>query len=229
MTSGEKVLRAPPAFQIYPADMLASECFYQLSVGARGLVLSIWFAAWVDKTVPAEPRRLAGAIRCTESEVAANLDEVLKSGLIQRQPGDSGRLMVDELERQRTRLYERRRQQASAGSRGGQIAQARLAEERRSESPVNSHAGRSERSSNRSSERSSNRSSALNRTEMSEAETSRAEGRSTSSTGKGRTDAPEADREFLDDYEAEEGGVDSFNDRLPEFLRDQPLGKKGSS
>ena len=116
--------RPPPYFQCYASDWIAAEDYALMSLAERGLLLSMLNAAWVNSSVPSNPKNLARVLQATEGEVAMTLtDRVLRQ--FRTSSDDPERLICPELERQRLELEERRRTLSEAGRKGGMSTQAR--------------------------------------------------------------------------------------------------------
>lgn len=119
----DKILRRPPAYQVYAADDLAASRYYPLSAGERGVLDSMLRACWVDDTVPSNPRLLALVLRLQESDLGPFLSaEVLAH--FEQDGGEPGRLRSPELTRQMTNLMEVRKRQRQGGKEGAKITNA---------------------------------------------------------------------------------------------------------
>lgn len=64
----DKILRRPPAYQVYASDDLANEAYFGLTAGERGVLDSMQRACWVNDTVPSDRRLLAFVLHLTEVE-----------------------------------------------------------------------------------------------------------------------------------------------------------------
>jgi hypothetical protein len=107
--------RAPPAFQVYASDELASEQYFGLGLAERGLMDAMRRACWVseDGSIPADPALLAVVVRRPEAEVRLALsDSVLTWFLVG--PGRQ-RLVEPDLQRQRV-AWKAKRQAQSNGA-----------------------------------------------------------------------------------------------------------------
>lgn len=109
-------LRAPPAYQTYASDELASATYYRLSLAERGLLDAMRRAAWIDGAIPEDAEELALAVRRPVEEVR----QALSAGVLRHFVcGDPGMLICPELERQRERLLVIRSERSKAGRKGG--------------------------------------------------------------------------------------------------------------
>ena len=109
--------RKPPAYQEYPATMLASRNFKLMNIAERGLLYTIRLECWENIQVPASPDELAKYISCDVSDVKAALTDRVKSFLSEKENS----LICPELEDYRQHLAERREKQSKGGKDGAAI------------------------------------------------------------------------------------------------------------
>ena len=107
----DRPLRAPPAFQVYASDDLASSRYFLLPLAQRGLLDAMRRACWVDieGSVPRDPAQLALVVRCSEADVREALTpQVLAWFAVGPDPT---RLVDPDLQRQMAELMDRRQRQ----------------------------------------------------------------------------------------------------------------------
>lgn len=109
-------MRAPPAFQVYASDDLASADYYLLSLAERGLLDAMRRACWVDRegAIPRDPEQLAIAIRRPTAEVRAALTPQVLRWF--RQGTDKSCLVEPDLQRQMLELMDRRHKQSQGAA-----------------------------------------------------------------------------------------------------------------
>lgn len=105
--------RDAPAFQEYPASMMARLPYRTMSLGGRGLLYSLRLECWVNRRVPAEPRTLAKVLGYEVREIEAALPEVMPFFAI-----DGGSLYSPELEDYRSHIANIREKQSQGGKQG---------------------------------------------------------------------------------------------------------------
>lgn len=105
--------RDAPAFQEYPASMMARLPYRAMSLAGRGLLYSLRLECWVNRCVPADPRTLAKVLgyECTEVENA--LHEVMPFFTV-----ENGALYCPELEDYRNHITSIREKQSQGGKQG---------------------------------------------------------------------------------------------------------------
>ena len=69
--------RDAPAFQEYPASMIARLPYRTMSLSGRGLLYSLRLECWVNRRVPADPRTLARVLGYEVQEIESVLPEVM--------------------------------------------------------------------------------------------------------------------------------------------------------
>ena len=109
--------RKPPAYQEYPAAMLASRNFKLMNIAERGLLYTIRLECWENKEVPASVNQLAKYIGCDISEVKGALTDLVKSFLCEK----DGLLTCPELDDYRQHLEDRKSKQSAGGKKGATI------------------------------------------------------------------------------------------------------------
>ncbi len=114
-------LRNPPAFQEYAADILASRLFRAMSLQERGLLMTMRFECWVNKSVPADARDLAKTLGLPEVEVL----NALTSRVTHFFKEDDKNLTCSELDAYRNKLLNSRQAMSEGGRKGGLNTQAR--------------------------------------------------------------------------------------------------------
>jgi len=120
----DKLLRRPPAYQVYAADDLAKEAYYGLSAGERGVLDSMQRGCWVEDTVPKNPVLLARVVRLDHSDLSQFLTP---SVLAHFEPvaNNQERLRSRELTRQMTNVIEVRERQRLGGKEGAKMTNTR--------------------------------------------------------------------------------------------------------
>ena len=109
--------RKPPAYQEYPATMLASRNFRLMNIAERGLLYTIRLECWENREVPASINHLAKYIGCDVSDVQVALTDLVKSFLNE----EDGLLTCPELDDYRQHLDERKSKQSAGGKNGALI------------------------------------------------------------------------------------------------------------
>lgn len=110
--------RAPPAYQEYAADLLATERVRDMSLAELGLLVGMRWACWANGgDIPREPERIARLLGKDPAEVKAAMTDAVLSffGPCPRNPA---RLHDPELSRQRRHLLERAVQRTKIGKQG---------------------------------------------------------------------------------------------------------------
>src|SRR5579862_613872 len=111
-----RALRAPPAYQTYASDDLASERYFGLSFAERGLLDAMRRACWVsrDGTVPATAAALAVFVRASEADVRHALTSRVLDWFVPSPDGT--RLVEPDLQRQRDACHSKRQAQANGAA-----------------------------------------------------------------------------------------------------------------
>jgi hypothetical protein len=109
--------RKPPAYQEYPATMLASRNFKLMNIAERGLLYTIRLECWENKEVPASVNQLAKYIGFDVSEVQGALTNLVKTFLHEK----DGLLTCPELDDYRQHLEDRKSKQSAGGKNGATI------------------------------------------------------------------------------------------------------------
>ena len=99
--------RAPPAFQEYASDMLASEAVREMTLEELGLLAGMRWACWANGgDIPREPERIARLLGKDQAEVLrAMTPEVM--AFFEQTARTPSRLHCPELTNQRKRLMEK--------------------------------------------------------------------------------------------------------------------------
>lgn len=105
--------RDAPAFQEYPASMMARLPYRTMSLAGRGLLYSLRLECWVNRCVPADPRTLAKVLGYECAEVEKALHEVMPFFTV-----ENGALYCPELEDYRTHIANIREKQSQGGKQG---------------------------------------------------------------------------------------------------------------
>lgn len=109
--------RKPPAYQEYPATMLASRNFRLMNIAERGLLYTIRLECWENKEVPASVNQLAKYIGCDASDVEGALTDLVKTFLHEK----DGLFTCPELDDYRQHLDDRKSKQSAGGKNGAKI------------------------------------------------------------------------------------------------------------
>jgi hypothetical protein len=117
----KKLLRAPPAYQEYASDLLASANFRRMTLAERGLFLTLKLECWFNETVPENATELSSLIGLPEDEIRKNFSVLVKRDF----EIINGTILCPELERQRSNLIAKREAQTHGGRKGGQATQDR--------------------------------------------------------------------------------------------------------
>lgn len=105
--------RRPPAYQEYPAEILAKIPFRTMSLQDRGLFCTMRFECWVNSQLPKKPDVLAKVLGLPVDQVSASLPAVMPFFEI---VGDF--IICPELENYRKHLDDRAHKLSEAGKRG---------------------------------------------------------------------------------------------------------------
>jgi hypothetical protein len=109
--------RKPPAFQEYPAEMLAKREFKLMNLSEKGLLYLMRLECWVNKSIPSQPSILARYLGFNDSEISSALTENVKSFFYE----ELGNYRSLELDNYREHLEERRLKQSEGGKNGIRI------------------------------------------------------------------------------------------------------------
>jgi len=105
--------RDPPAFQEYPASILARADFRVASAASRGFLMTVRFECWVNRSVPRDPHLLSKILGFDLPVVEQGLAELGSFFSIE---GDE--IRCPELDHYRAHLDERRQKQSAGGKAG---------------------------------------------------------------------------------------------------------------
>jgi hypothetical protein len=109
--------RKPPAFQEYPAEMLAKREFKLMNLHEKGLLYLMRLECWVNKSIPSQPSLLAKYLGFNDSEISIALTENVKSFFSE----EFGNFRSIELDNYKDHLEERRLKQSEGGKNGVRI------------------------------------------------------------------------------------------------------------
>lgn len=123
--------REPPAYQEYPAAMLAKREYRLMTATERGLLYSMRMECWVNKSLPAEPGALAIILGLDAGEVAAALPAVMPFFTY---VGEE--IVCPELDRYREHLETRKLLQSEGGRHGAAITNSAKKKPRRRKAGV---------------------------------------------------------------------------------------------
>lgn len=115
----------PPAFQIYPSDLMASEVYMLSSLGERGLLLSMMAYTWVNVTIPSDKGQIARLLGINVDDIERYFGDLIRVHFVPA-PGDESRLFERDLERQKQIMSVRRANLSAGGTKGGRSRQARV-------------------------------------------------------------------------------------------------------
>jgi len=113
--------REPPAYQEYPAQMMAKFEYREMSLTGRGLLYTLRLECWVNRRVPSDPTRLARVLGLAQSEIAIALREVAPFFV-----ETEGHLSSRELEDYRLHLEATRERQREGGRKGAEMTNGAL-------------------------------------------------------------------------------------------------------
>jgi len=105
--------RDAPAFQEYPAAMMARIPFRTMSLAGRGLLYTLRLECWVNRSVPANPRTLARVLGYAPEDIEDILPEVLPFFAV-----TDDMLSSPELDDYRAHLETVREKQSQGGKQG---------------------------------------------------------------------------------------------------------------
>ncbi len=105
--------RDAPAYQEYPANVMARIEYRVMTLAQRGLMTTLRHECWVNKQVPAEPRTLARMLGYDVAEIEAALPAVMPFFAVL-----GGRITCPELDAYRAHLEGIRERQSQGGKQG---------------------------------------------------------------------------------------------------------------
>ena len=108
-------IRNPPAFQEYAADMLANRLFRTMSLQERGLLMTMRFECWVNKSVPADAGDLAKTLGLPKEDVFHTLTSRVSYFFVETDKN----LVCIELDAYRNKLLNSRQAMSEGGRKGG--------------------------------------------------------------------------------------------------------------
>ena len=103
--------REPPAFQEYPASILAERNFRLMSLPERGLLFTIRLECWVNGSVPSLPDELAKYLGLNLTDIKSSFTDLVKHYLKEHQ----GSFRSPELDNYKEHLEEIRNKQSQGG------------------------------------------------------------------------------------------------------------------
>ena len=108
------MIKDVPYFQFYAANFMANREFRLMTLGERGLLISIYVECWVNKNVPIGSAELAKCLGYSELDISNTFTSRVKSFLIEKQSN----FISPELEGYREKFMEGRRKQSEGGKAG---------------------------------------------------------------------------------------------------------------
>jgi uncharacterized protein YdaU (DUF1376 family) len=123
--------REPPSYQEYPAAMMARREYRLMNLSERGLLSTMRYEAWVNKTLPADPSALAKMIGFNRVEVKNALPAVMPFFAVA-----NGEIVCPELDDYRAYQKERRLKQSEGGKTGSGITNRKRKQSRKPKSAV---------------------------------------------------------------------------------------------
>jgi hypothetical protein len=115
--------REPPAFQEYPASILAERNFRLMSLHERGLLFTIRLECWVNGSVPSLPDELAKYLGLNPTDVKSSFTDCLKHYLKE----DQGSFRSAELDNYKEHLEEIRKRKSEGGKKSAKNKKEKLA------------------------------------------------------------------------------------------------------
>ena len=109
MVPSDRRRRAPPAFQEYASDILASREYRTLTLAQRGLMHTMRLEVWVNDFLPEQPEIIAQILGFDPKEIASELPFVMAFFECK-----NGRITSPELSAYREQLEGVRRKQSAA-------------------------------------------------------------------------------------------------------------------
>jgi len=115
----DAIKKAPPAFQFYATDTLASKPFRLMKLNERGLYITLLAECWANKTVPADPDTLSKLL-------GLNVKDAFSENVLEFFKIDDNQMSSPELDDYKKKLDERREKQIAGGKKGQKIKKERL-------------------------------------------------------------------------------------------------------
>ena len=107
----DAIKKAPPAFQFYATDTLASKPFRLMKLNERGLYITLLAECWANKTVPADPDTLSKLL-------GLNVKDAFSENVLEFFKIDDNQISSPELDDYKKKLDERREKQIAGGKKG---------------------------------------------------------------------------------------------------------------
>lgn len=117
MKDKSAIKKAPPAFQFYATDVLASKQFRLMNFEERGLYITLLSECWVNHSVPADEGKLSKFLGVDEAKVKPLLTENVLDFFEIR----NDQIQSPDLIKYRAELDLRREKQSAGGKRGQQL------------------------------------------------------------------------------------------------------------
>lgn len=118
MAAGEG--RAPPAYQEYASEMLASRPFRAMAAAERGIWWTMRLECWTNGSVPREPSALAAVLSLDVDQVAHALPSVMPFFIV-----DGDELRCAELDAYRAHLEARHARFSEGGKKSAAVKKAK--------------------------------------------------------------------------------------------------------
>lgn len=125
-------MRAPPAYQEYPSDLLANESYKLMQMEERGIFHTLRHLCWVNGSIPKDTQELSELLGLTASHVDMAFSPRVRQFFCPS-PTEMDRLISPELFDYRQELQNRSLRKIAAGRLGGlksaeirALSQARL-------------------------------------------------------------------------------------------------------
>ena len=107
----DAIKKAPPAFQFYATDTLASKPFRLMKLNERGLYITLLAECWANKTVPADPDTLSKLL-------GLNVKDAFSENVLEFFKIHENQISSPELDDYKKKLDERREKQIAGGKKG---------------------------------------------------------------------------------------------------------------
>lgn len=117
MKDKSAIKKAPPAFQFYATDVLASKQFRLMNFEERGLYITLLSECWVNHSVPADEGKLSKFLGVDEAKVKPLLTENVLDFFEIR----NDQIQSPDLIKYRAELDLRREKQSEGGKKGQQL------------------------------------------------------------------------------------------------------------
>ena len=109
------MIHKPPAFQFYPGDWLSDENVVLMSNAARGLYITLLCHCWLEGSIPADLNKLSKI----SNEKRKNFEKIWREvESCFSKNGDTGRLINNRLEKERTKQEHYRKERSESGKMG---------------------------------------------------------------------------------------------------------------